>query len=87
MVGNPVNLAYAKDETIPENHADTGLGPILEDHIDAETIPALGSHVDKVILIPKNHIDEEIVHIRMGMLTEVQTLRRTKGLTTLLCMP
>ena len=86
-MGNPINLAYAKDGTVPENHTDVGLGPIPEDHIDAETISILGSHVDEVILIPKNRVDEETVHIRTGMLTEVRTLPRIKGLTTLLWMP
>ena len=48
--------------------------------------PALGNHADEVILIPKNRVDEETVHIRMGMLAEVCTLPRIKGLTTQLWM-
>ena len=86
-MGNPINLAYAKDGTVPENHADTRFDPIPEDHVDAETFPALGNHVDEVTLIPKNHVNKETVHIRMGMLTEVRTLSRIKGLTMLLWMP
>ena len=87
MEGNPVNLAHANDGTILENHADVGLDPIPKDHVDAETVPALGNHVDEVTLIPKNHVDKENIHIRMGMLTKVQTLPRIKGFTTLLWMP
>ena len=85
-MGNPINPTHAKDRTVPENHTDVGLGPIPEDHINAETVSILGSHVDEVILIPKNRVDEETVHIHMGMLTEVRTLPRIKGLTTLLWM-
>ena len=87
MEGNPVNLVHANDGTVPENHADTGLDPIPEDHVDVETVPALRNHVNEVTLIPKNHINKETVHIRTGMLTEVRTLSRIKGLTTLLWMP
>ena len=87
MVGNPTNPAHAKGRIVPENHADIGLGPTLEDHIDAETVPTLGSHANEVILIPKNRNNEETVHIRTSMLTEVRTLPRIKGLTTQLWMP
>ena len=87
MEGNPVNPAYTNGGIILENHADAGLDPIPEDHIDAETVLALGNHVDEVTLIPKNHVNKETVHIRTGMLTEVRTLSRIKGLTTLLWMP
>ena len=87
MEGNPVNPAHANDGTVSENHADARLNPIPEDHVDAETIPTLGNHINEVTFIPKNHVDKEIVHICMGMLTEVRTLPRIKGLTTLLWMP
>ena len=73
--GNPVNLAYANDGTIPKNHTDAG------------TVLVLENHIDEVTFIPKNHVDKEIVHICMGMLTEVRTLPRIKGLTMLLWMP
>ena len=86
MVGNPANPTHAKGGTVPENHADIRLDPTPEDHIDAETIPALRSHADEVILIPKNHIDEETVHIHIGMLADVRTRPRIKGLTTQLWM-
>ena len=76
MDGNPVNQVHANHGTVPENHADTGLDPIPEDHVDARTIPTL-----------RNHVNKETVHIRTGMLTEVRTLSRIKGLTTLLWMP
>ena len=39
MVGNPTNPTHAKDRTVPENHADVGLGLTPEDHIDIETVP------------------------------------------------
>ena len=87
MVGNLANLALAKGRIVPENHTDVGLGPTPEDHIDVETILALRSHVDEVILIPKNRFDEDTVHIRTVMLTEVQTFPMIKGLTSQLWMP
>ena len=80
MVGNPTNPAYAKGRTVPKNHADIGLSTTPEDHIDAELVPTLGSHANEVILIPKNCVDEETVHICTGMLTEVRTLRGSKAL-------
>ena len=86
MEGNPVNSAHANDGTVPENRADAGLDPIPEDHVGTETAPALGNHVNQVTHILKNHVDKETVH-STGMLTEVQTLLRIKGLTTLLWMP
>ena len=87
MEGNPVNSAHVNDRTVPENHTDAGLDPILEDHVNVGTILVLGNHVNKVTLIPKNHVNEKTVHVRMGMLTEVWTLLRSNGLTTLLWMP
>ena len=66
---------------ITENHADVGLGPTPKDHIDAETVPTLRSHINEVSLIPKSRIDKETICIRMGMLAEVRTLPRIKGLT------
>ena len=87
MVGNPANPTHAKGWTVPENHADIRLDPTPEDHIDAETIPALRSHADEVILIPKNRVGKDTVHICTGALTEVRTLPRIKGLTTQLWMP
>ena len=87
MVGNPANPTHAKGGTVPENHADIRLDPTPEDHIDAETIPALRSHADEVILIPKNRVSKDTVHICTGTLTEVRTLPRIKGLTTQLWMP
>ena len=48
--------------------------------------PVNPAHVnDKTI--PKNHVNEETVHVRMGMLTEVWTLLRSNDPTTLLWMP
>ena len=87
MEGNPVNLAHANDRTIPENRADAGLNPIPEDHVNTEIVPSLGNRVDEVTLILKNHVDKGTIHIRTGMLTEVRTLQRIKGLTTLPWMP
>ena len=84
MEGNPVNLAHTKDGTVPENHVNAGLDPILEDHVGAKTVPALGNYVDEVTLILKNHVNKGTVHIRTGMLTEVWTFLRIKGLTMLL---
>ena len=54
MMENPAELALTKGGIIPENHADRGLGPILEDHIDTETVHTEGGRADKVILIPRN---------------------------------
>ena len=71
MGGNPVNPTHVNDEIALENRAVTGLDPILEDHFDAGTILILGNHVNEVTLIPKNHADEETVHIRTSMLIEV----------------
>ena len=87
MEGNPVNLAHANDRTIPENRADAGPNPIPEDHVNTEIVPSLGNRVDEVTLILKNHVDKGTIHIRTGMLTEVRTLQRIKGLTTLPWMP
>ena len=87
MKGNLVNPTHANDETVPENRADVGLNPIHEDYVGTEIAPALGNHVNKVTHILKNYVDKETIHIRTGMLTEVQTLLRIKGLTTLLWMP
>ena len=87
MEGNPVNPAHVNDKTIPKNHADAGLDPILKDHVNKGTVLILGNHVDEVTLVPKNHVNEETVHVRMGMLTEVWTLLRSNDPTTLLWMP
>ena len=87
MEGNPVNLAHANNRTVPDNRANAGLDPIPKDHIDTKTVPALRNRVDKVSLILKNHVDKGIIHIRTSMLTEIWTLPRIKGLTTLLWMP
>ena len=87
MMGNPVDSAHIRGKIIPGNHADIGLGPIPEDHIDAETVPTLGGRAGKVILIPKNRVGKDTVHICTGTLTEVRTLPRIKGLTTQLWMP
>ena len=87
MEGNPVNPAHANDGTVPENRADAGLNPIPEDHVNTEIVPALGNRVNEVTLILKNHVDKGTVHIRTGMLTEVRTLPRIKGLTMLPWMP
>ena len=87
MKGNPVNPIHTNDETIPKNQVDAGLDPIPEDHVDVETVPALGNHVDEATLILKNHVDKETIHICKGMLPEVWTLTRIKGITTLLWMP
>ena len=86
-MGNPANPTHTRGGTIPENHADVGLGPTLEDHIDAETVPTLECRVNEVILIPKNRVGEDTVHIHTDMLTEVWTLSRIKGLTIQLWMP
>ena len=75
MEGNPVNPAHVNDGTVLENHAVAG------------TVPVLGNHVDEVTLIPRNHVDEETIHIRTGMLTEVRTLSKSNGPTMLLWMP
>ena len=83
MEGNPVNPAHVNDGTVPENRVDSRLDPILEDHVGTEIVPALGNRVHEVILILKNHVNKRIVHIRTGILTEVQTLPRIKCLTTL----
>ena len=87
MGGNPVNPTHVNDGTAPENRADAGLVPILEDHFDAGTILVLGNHVNEVTLIPKNHADEETVHIRTSMLIEVQTLPKSNSLVMLLWIP
>ena len=87
MEGNPVNLAHVNDRTVPKNHTGARLDPILEDHVDAGTVLVLENHVNEVTLIPKNHVNEETVHVRMGMLTEVWTLPKSNGPTTLLWMP
>ena len=86
-MGNPANPTHTRGGTIPENHADVGLSPTLEDHIDAETVPTLEGRVNEVILIPKNRVGEDTVHIHTDMLTEVWTLSRIKGLTIQLWMP
>ena len=86
-MGNPDNPTHTKGRNIPGNHVDIGLGPIPEDHIDAETVPTLGGHAGKVILIPKNRVGKDTVHIRTNMLTEVRTLPRIKGLSKQLWMP
>ena len=86
-MGNLANPAHTRGETIPENHVDVGPYPTPEDHIDIETVFALGGCTNEVILIPRNHIGKDTIHIRMDMLTEVQTLPRIKGLTTQLWMP
>ena len=86
-IGNPANQTHTRGGTIPENHTDIRLDPTPEDHIDAKTVPALGSHADEVILISKNRVGKDTVHIRTGTLTEVRTLPRIKGLTTQLWMP
>ena len=39
MEGNPVNLAHANDETVPENHANTGFDPIPEDQSTQKPFP------------------------------------------------
>ena len=87
MEGNPVNLAHANDRTVLENRADAGLNPIPEDHVSTEIVPTLGNRVDEVTLILKNRVDRGTIHIRTGILTEVRTLPRIKGLTTLPWMP
>ena len=38
MEGNPVNPAHVNDKTIPKNHADAGLDPILKDHVNKGTV-------------------------------------------------
>ena len=86
-MGNPVDSAHIRGKIIPGNHADIGLGPTLEDHIDAETVPTLEGRINEVILIPKNRVGEDTVHIHTDMLTEVWTLSRIKGLTIQLWMP
>ena len=87
MEGNPINLAHVNAETIPENHANAGIAPIPEDHVNTGTILILESHVDKVTLIPKNHVNNETIHIRIGMLTGVQTPQRSDVRTTQLWAP
>ena len=71
MEGNPVNLAYANAETVPENPTDVGVAHILEDHANAGTVLVLENSVVKVTLIPENHVYDGIVHVRSSMLTRV----------------
>ena len=86
-IGNPANSAHTRGRTIPENHADVGPCPTPEDHINVETVSALGGCTNEVILIPRNHVGKDTIHIRTDILTEVHTLPRIKGLTTQLWMP
>ena len=81
-MGSLVDPAHTRGEIVPGNHVDVGLDPTPEDHIDAETFLAQGGCIDEVILIPRSHVDEDIVHIRTDILIEVRTLPRIKGLTT-----
>ena len=87
MMGNPTEPALTRGRIIPGNHADKGLGPAPKDHIDAETILVQGGRVDEVILIPRSRDGEDIIHLHTDMLAEVQTLPRSKSLTTRLWMP
>ena len=87
MEGNPVNLAHTNVETVPKNLADIGVDLILEDHADVGTVLVLKNRVDKVTLIPKNHVGDEIVHVRTGMLTGVQIPQRSNVPTTQLWTP
>ena len=65
MEGNLVNLAHFNAKTVPENSADAGVTPIFKDH------------ANKVTLIPGSHVDDEIVHVCMGMLTRVHIPQRS----------
>ena len=71
MEGNPINLAYANAETVPENPTDVGVALILEDHANAGTVLVLENRVVKVTLILENHVYDGIVHVRSSMLTGV----------------
>ena len=87
MEGNPVNLAHVHTKIVPENHADARVAPILEDHVDVEAVLVLENHVDEITLIPENHVDDGIVHVRTGMLTGVQIPQNSDVPTTQLWTP
>ena len=69
------------------NPTDVGVAPILEDHVNTGTVLVLENHADKVTFIPKNHVDDETVHVRTGILTEVQIPQKSNVLTTQLWTP
>ena len=68
---NPAEPTLTRGGTIPENHADKGLGPTPEDHIDAETVHTQGGRSNEVILIAKSRDGEDTAHICTDMLAEV----------------
>ena len=75
MEGNQVNLAHFNAKTIPKNPVDAGVVPIFEDH------------ADEVTFIPESHVDDEIIHVRMGMLTRVHIPQRSDVPITQLWTP
>ena len=60
----------------PVNPTHVNDGIVPENHADTGTVPVL-----------RNHVDEETIHVRTGMLTEVRTLSKSNGPTMLLWMP
>ena len=73
------------------------VGPILahektehihESHIGARVLLDPESRIDiGVVLIPESHVDAGVVHVHVDMSTEVPTLPRRNGPTTLLWTP
>ena len=87
MMVNPAEPALIRGRIIPGNHAEKGLSLTPKDHINAETDPAQRGRADEVILIPRSQDGEDIAHICMDMLAEVQTLPRIRSLTMRPWMP
>ena len=87
--GNPTNPVHVHAEIVPvhKNHADTEATLIPENHVDTGTIHTPKNHINAgTVLILENRVDVMIVHVRTGMLTEVQIPQRSDGPITSLWM-